>query len=474
MAWANIPTLTDWQYDEDTKKIRHNAGTTRVSVNTLYSALMDLADDAGFMDSGVPMSAQTPTEYTIGRDAQGNLTGWTFDADADLGWLFGGSIVDATANNVWANFYTLGTIESDAVMYLYQSGALVASHPGYTQGHIDQLVKVVAAGAAVATDGIDRAVAIFARNNAAANADLYDHFVAQASATGGRNPVPIATAPDTNDDGSGSGVTGVTLTFGSTTQDIGDGSGAQPYQVIVDGGGNSVLAVYRRLKFLARRENTSAIGSGSSVEGRFYRSANSAWAEVKVAPFGTFAGGKFFGARGVWLTNVSDPNNRSLIDSNNVAHIPPTQFTVTVTGVAASDRVLVARATAGVIDKSQFTISSTGASSVTVSTTPGADIPTSGVLRIGDTRYTYSGRSGATFSGVSPSPSGATGTCWVPLIDDVASGSSIASPAMTYVADFDVVARVRKKGILPFENTATVNSGGAQLSAIRTTDTIVT
>src|SRR5574343_1803184 len=280
MAYVNIPTLTDWQYDESTKKLKHNTGSTRVTVNALYSALMDLADDAGFMDSTVPMSAQTPVEYTL-------INGWTFDSDADLGYLYGGSIVvekATTDKDVWANFYTLGTIESDAVMYLYQNGALVAAHPGYTSGHIDQLVKVVSSGSALSTDGTALAVAVFARNNASANADLYDHFVAQASATGGRNPVPIATAPDTNDDGTGSAVTGVTVAFGSPTSDVDGDGNTEPYSVTVDGGGNSVLQVYRRLKYLTRRENTSAIGTGNTTEGRFYRSANVAYAEVKVAP----------------------------------------------------------------------------------------------------------------------------------------------------------------------------------------------
>ncbi len=468
MAYVNIPTLTDWQYDESIKKLKHNTGTVRVTVNTLYTALMDLIDDEVFIDSTVPMSAQTPTEYTL-------INGWEFSADSDLGYLYGGSIVveKATTNkDVWANFYTLGTIEPDAVMYIYQNGALVSSHPGYAQGHIDQLVKVISGGAAVATDAEDRAVVIFARNNAASNADLYDHFRSQATLTGGRNPVPIATSPDTNDDGGGSSVVGVTVAFGATSQDIGDGNGAQDYAVTINGGGNTVANVYKYLKYITRRENTSAVGTGTSVQGRFYRAAGS-WPEVKAAPFGTFAGGKFFGARGVWVTNVQDPNNRSLVDSNGVPRIPPTQFTVTVTGVVSGDRVLVARSSAGAVNKSQFTISSTTASTIVVTTSPSADIPTSGVIRVGDTRFTYSGRSGSTFSGVSPSPSGQTGACWVPLIDDAASGTSIASPAMTFVSGFDVIARVRKKGILPYENTATITSAGASISAIRTTDSIV-
>ncbi len=61
----------------------------------------------------------------------------------------------------------------------------------------------------------------------------------------------------------------------------------------------------------------------------------------------------------------------------------------------------------------------------------------------------------------------------MPLIDTVASGTSVASGAMIYSSDFSVVGRVRKKGILPFENSGTVTSAGLTISAIRTTDGIV-
>lgn len=459
MAYANIPTLTDWQYDEDTKKLKHNTGSTRVTVNALYSALMDLADDAGFMDSDVPMSAQTPTEYSL-------INGWTMNADADFGYLTSGAVKVVATDDLWAGYYNLGTIKAGTILYIGQNGALVASPPGYADGNIDVLVKVRAAGA----DINSRNVTLFARNLG----DSYDAFTIQAPATGGFNPVPISTATDINDSAATASDGGISITFGTTSQDVGDGAGAQNYAVLIDGNGMSALAVYKALKYRTRRQNSSAIGTGSTTEGRFYRLASGAFAETKNSPFGSFAGGKFFGAQGVWLTNISDPNNRQLIDSAGNTRTPPVSFTVSVTGVVSGDRVLVARATAGVVNKSQFTISSTTASTVVATTTPAADIASTGVLRIGDTRYTYSGRSGATFSGVSPSPSGATGPFYVPLIDDAAAGTSIASPAMVYAADFDVVARVRKKTILPFQNTATVTSAGASISAIRTTDTIVT
>lgn len=451
----------DWSIDYVNKTITHATGTTRYTVNALYSWLMDLFDDAGQMDDPVPMSAQTPTEYTL-------INGWSFGSDGDLGYLYGGSIVDGTNNDVWANFYTIGTIVEEAVVYWKQGTSLVASHPGYVQGHIDQLIKVIDNG--VSTN--DRKITAYIRNLG----DLYDHFEVTAPLTGGRNPVPLATANDANDDETGSTVLGVSVAFGSVSKDIGDGLGSATYSVVIDGGGNSVVDVYRYLKYVTRRENTSAIDSPENLtEGRFYESVDPTYAQTKQAPFGTFAGGKFFGARGIWVENISDPNNRELIDSAGVSHIPPVSITVTVTGVANGDRVLVARDDgSGNINKSQYTISSVTTNSITVTATISGDVSTSGIIRVGDTQYTYTGITAPNvFTGVSPDPTGKTGGLFVPLVDAIASGTSLASGSMIYSSDFGVIVRVRKKGILPFENTGTVTSAGLTISAIRTTDGIV-
>lgn len=469
MAWVNIPNLTtydaslgagDWQYDESTKKLQHAAGTHRCSVNALYSALMDLADNSDFMDSDVPMKANTPTEYEL-------INSWVMNADSDYGYLTGGSIKDNAANDLWANFYNLGTLKSGTVLYIEQNGALVTSPSGYTSGDIDVLVKVVSGGTAIDS----RKVTFFARNLG----DTYDCFTIAAPATGGRNPIPVSTATDANDDSGTSSDGGVMIAFGAASKDLGDGLGAADYSVVIDGNGLTTAQVYKAIKYITRRQNSSAIDSPeNTTEARFYRLANAAFTENKNSPFGSYAGGKFFGAQGVWLEDVSDPNNRELIDDDGVTHTPPTSITATVTGVVSGDRVLVARVSSGTaINKSQFTISSATSSTIVATTTPGSDIPTSGVIRVGDTRYTYTGISSATFTGVSPSPVAETGTFYVPLIDDTASGTSIVSPTMIYDSDFDVVVRVRKKGILPFENTGTVSIAGFTASAIRTTDTIV-
>jgi hypothetical protein len=55
--------------------------------------------------------------------------------------------------------------------------------------------------------------------------------------------------------------------------------------------------------------------------------------EVKTAPFGTFAGGKFYGARGVYVYNMagSDANNYVLTDSTNTQQTPPSTVSTTIT-----------------------------------------------------------------------------------------------------------------------------------------------
>lgn len=455
----------DWTLNYSTKKISHTAGSTRYSVNAMYSWLMDLVDDAAQMDDTVPMRANTPTEYEL-------INGWTFNADSDLGYLTGGAIKVNATDDLWANFYNLGSLKAGAVIYIEQNQTLVASPPGYTNGDIDVLVKVRAAAA----DVNSRKVSFFSRDLG----DRYDNFEIQAPTTGGRNPVPLSTEDDINDDATGASVAGVTIAFGTASKDIGDGAGAQNYDAVIDGGGNSVINVYRRLKYLTRRENSTDIDNPeNTTDGRFYLAASGSYSQVKAAPFGSFAGGKFFGARGIWLENVSDSNNLVLIDAAGTTRTPPVTVAITVTGLAAGDRVLAARDDgSGGINKAQFTLNGAhaAAATVVVNEVLGADIPDTGALRIGDVQHTYTGinRPAKQFTGVSPGLTGAGGaSLYQPYIDGLAAGASMTK-SFVYSADFDIVVRVRKKGIQPFENTGTVTTAGAAVSAIRTVDTIVT
>jgi len=490
-------------------------GVTRHTVNELYSWLMSLFSNAAEMDDTVPIQANTPTEYQL-------INGWTFNSDStDTQYLYGGSIIviKGGGNDIWANFYTLGSIDTAGVVYWEQGTSAVATYTGYVNGHIDQLIKVTNAG----TDISSKNVTAYLRNLG----DTYGAFQVQATATGGRNPVPLATSSDINDTGSmiiascttggvltvtgvgtnpivaGQLITGTNIpgnsviqTFGtnSTTgtgglgtyqlsinptvtatsqamtasiylanapvitflgspsnYDIGDGDGAEPYYVTINGNGNTCLQVYQYLKYITNKLNTNATGTGTTVEGCFYQAAQN-YSPITAAPFGSFAGSTFFGAQGVWILagTVTDLKNMQLKDNNGLIHNPPVTMTVSVTGVSSGDRVFVAKATSGDTtdpNKSEFQMTAgAGSGVITVASVP-ADTPSASgsntTLRIGDNVYSYTGTTATTFTGVAPigsspalnSTNYPTGTYfYVPLIDTVVAGSSSFTITATVAA----------------------------------------
>src|SRR3990167_9751643 len=78
--------------------------TTLDSVNALYSALQNHFDELTQMDDGVPMSAQTPTEYTIGIIDAGDKDPWFIDR-VTVQHLTGGALKTAS----WARVTTTNT-----------------------------------------------------------------------------------------------------------------------------------------------------------------------------------------------------------------------------------------------------------------------------------------------------------------------------------------------------------------------------
>lgn len=215
----------------------------------------------------------------------------------------------------------------------------------------------------------------------------------------------------------------------------------------------------------------------------------------KQSPFGTFAGGKFFGARGVWLDNVPgyDQNNFELIDSEGVAQLPPQTIAVSVTSLASGDQVSVFRTTGDneIIDKALYTSHAnnnvTDATTFTVQEAIEADTPSQGVVRavkrdaggtaIDEDQYQYQSWFGNTFTlagGVTLLRNfTADDTAYVAYIDETSTGTNITK-TVTYVANRYVLTRVRHKGILPFTITGQITGSGLTVPAIRTADTIQT
>ena len=141
---------------------------------------------------------------------------------------------------------------------------------------------------------------------------------------------------------------------------------------------------------------------------------------VASAPFGTFAGGKLFGAPGVTLTTANldgtDTQAYQLIDDDGTTQIPPNTVTATVSNLVAGDTVAIYRRTSNDINKTQFTLAASndlGDAAVIVSTTIPTDNPTTnGKVRIisqsnQEHRYRYTSYTSATFTLAAAS----AGTC---------------------------------------------------------------
>jgi len=555
--------LDDISFDLTNKILSRSASpsSTVYSVQALYSAIQDYFDELARMDDEVPMSAQTPTSYTmingwyiqealtkyldggaiqtsgydaeihtlildgtyvnaittdIGKTVTDDSTGvgelLDYDNTAQKWWIRIGSATVIADNSVmaitsgtgagtaagasvegetiFANPYTLGTLEGTPAIYLFQNGEKLTSW--CADGHFDILIKV--REASVDIDG--KAITVFCRTWT----DLYDNFEITLT-TAGQNAVPLGTSNDLNnqtvvgtvEDLQDGTTATVAIDFAFTTPfsyDIGDGNGAQNYSVQIDCDSQTLGNVYEVCKYWTRATSTKQLeqdADGTFVDGEEYRYADADWAEVKASPLGTFAGGKFFGARGVYFTNLAgaDAQNFVLVDNAGTTRYPPNYQAFTVSGTVSGDRVAVFPASAGEVNKSQYTIKATqslGVGYVDINTTIPNDTPTSGTVIVVDSVtgsediYTYTSRSSDRFtlSGTTSAEYTTADHVYVPYIYEEATGTSVSETSTIYVSDKAVITRVRKAGILPFETTGTYSSTGYSATAIRTTDSIYT
>jgi len=173
-------------------------------------------------------------------------------------------------------------------------------------------------------------------------------------------------------------------------------NGNKTWDVRVDDETSDWFDIVETVSIPAGTGTGTTTGASSIVpqEGEYYKAAYEAYALKTAAPFGTFAGGKFFGAQGVWLQNphADDVQNYSLIDSDGTTVDPPNKQAMTVTDMVSGDRVSVFRTSAGEIDKAMYTSgvgNSEGDSTFIVTgaidiDTPSGVDPNVGVLRAVD------------------------------------------------------------------------------------------
>jgi hypothetical protein len=452
---------------------------TRFTTLDLHAWLQDLADNpAPTGDDLVSILGSNPSELAGKRNASRPmaltlLPNYNID-DTTSQWFKFGSIEQNTGNDLYTGLKVIGSLVASSPIYIYQNGAKVTKY--WADADVNtgfQILMKAKAGGTLIDSGN---VTVFSRKYG----QTYSHFDANLAA-GGEQAAALATSLDSNIALSASAAAAIwntiTVTVGDSTFDMGDGNGSKLYKGTIALNGTTTLAqAYQALMWACSESSTATI---NGIPGWRYRKLNAAYPENISAPFGTFAGGKFFVAQGWRLTGVmsADSKNYQLISDDGTIVIPPTSIIIEVTNTTNSDYVLVARDNgAGSINDTEYTVSaSAGATSISV-TGLKSDTPASGVIRIAGDRYTYTSWTGTTLNGLSPAiKSGgyASKPAFIPFIDGTPSGSSIQSAAMQFGTNFTARFRVRNAGaspIVPFESTMSVTSNGGSGTAVRNPD----
>jgi hypothetical protein len=278
-------------------------------------------------------------------------------------------------------------------------------------------------------------------------------------------------------------------------KDILDGNGDQPYNVVIDMNGEYMDNMYEYTKAIMQRDSEfqcfphDEINATETYQiGEEYIRADVDYTPVKSRPLGSFAGGVFFGARGVYPEDMhpDDVRNYQVIDANGVTRDPPNLQSYVVTGLAIGDRVAIFPTTGDntIINKSQYSMVNQvqGVPYVRIQEAIPADTPTSGVIRVIETAteqediydYTSYDTTTKTFfiTGTTNKQYISTDKAYVPYMD-VLADTTTESVQVVYVSNRYVVVRVRRKGIIPFEIKQEFTTTGMSQAAIRTTDSIV-
>jgi len=402
-----------------------------------------------------------------------------------------------TGETLIANPYSLGSLFSSLPLYIIQDSTEVTSF--WADGHFDILLVVTEAG----VDIDSKYITVFGRKWG----ELYTHYNIQLTSAG-QNAVPLGNDNDgnvstaegtvetwahTNISGTGA-VYDIDINFddGNYNYDIGDGNGSQAYDIQVDCNGQTLDKVYEVTKWATRDSSVSQLENyGVADDGQEYISfdtTGNGYAEVVTAPFGTFAGGKFFGARGVYFTNLaaSDAQNFELIDAGGTKRYPPNYQAFSMAGLVAGDNVWVYESTGSSstdVKKDQYSlkVANNVLNELEITVDIPSSTPESGYIIVVDDdgseiHYAYSAFSGKIFT-VSIAADVYTGTeeAYVAfLYANSAAGADVTDTTTIYTAPIDVVGRVRQAGYKRYEAAGTYGSTGFSAIAQRDDDNIYT
>jgi hypothetical protein len=454
--------------------------SARFSTLELHAFLQDLADNAvASGDDLVSILGNNPSELAgkrnVSRPMALTLLPTIVINDDTAKWFKFGSIEQGSGATLYTGLKVLGTLVADSPIYITQSNSKITKYWADTDttSGFQILVKAKTASALIDSGNIT----VFSRKYG----QTYSHFDVNLAA-GGEQAAALGTALDANIALSSTAASDIfatmTVATGDTTQDLGGGQGSLLHKGTITLNDSTTLAdAYQALQWACSEASTATL---AGAPGWRYRKLDASYPENVPAPFGSFAGGKWFVAQGWWLTGVmaADSKNYQLVSHTGVTETAPSSVQVQIGGIVAGDYVLVARdnGTGGILT-TEYTVSATaGASTLSVPSLK-ADTPLSGFVRINGDRYTYTSWTGTTLSGISPviKTGGYTSaSAFIPLIDIAASGTTINSALFQFTSNFTCRYRVRNgapgTAIVPFESTLSVTETGGSGTSVRGLD----
>lgn len=467
--------------------LRSIAGSAVYTALELHAWLQDLADNpAPAGDDQVSILAANPSELAGKRNvlrpmAVTLLNGINVDDATSRRFKFG-SIEQQAGAVLYTGLKTIGTVPGDASIYIVQNNAKInGGAKWWPAGPIQTMVKAKAAGTLIAGNtvaGVTQAAGyatVFAREFGR----TYSHFDVDLG-PGSEQQAALSISADSSITLSAAQAQAkfadITITVGTTNQTLG-GVTKEYRGTITLANGITVAEAYQALQWATSESSTAMI---NGEPGWRYRKLLSSYPENQAAPFGSFAGGKFFVAQGWWLAGVlpADSKNYQLISHDGTTVTPPTTIGVTVGNLVVGDYVIAAKDDGA--GSFEFTHSATGSASattVTLSPAPDASQPATGTIRINGNKHSYTGKSGSTLTGLSPAiPAGgySSAPAFFTYIDKVAASASESSAPFNYVSTFNMRARVRNgndvSAIVPFESVFSVTEAGGSVNSVRTAD----
>ncbi len=445
---------TEHTIDYVAKTVTHTSGTTVYTMLKYFQYLAAEFAVSAQMDDDYPMESLTTRDFKW-------INGWSFGSEVnDIKFLNGGGIVSSDTLDTWSTVYSIGSAVAGTQFYIMQNSTEIV--PWWSVDAIDVMIKIRSAGTYI-DSGVIR---VMARELS----DTFDHFEVDMTSSG-YNPASINTEDDGNNQTASGTIAayGITYTFGIVSRNLNNGAGLKDYDLEIDCNGKTMLEAYEHSKYAGQHDSIITLNGDAGEE---YLSAQVSYLQIKKAPLGTFAGGKFFAARGVWFTNYNGADFE-LIAADGTPQLPPSLQGAAVSHASLSGTTILIAETDGgnAIIKNQYTLSSLTVNTITMT----LDInpnksPQNGIVRFGDTEYAYTGFSGAILSGVTPDPSGESGDAYIPILSVVADAISEVSAPLIYNTDFTVKSVVRKYGFKQFSQDGVFGVNGLSVTPVLSVD----